>query len=144
MATNKPANKLLQVKEKLISSTSSVSGLSGIFSSYNVCHNICTAAIALLSVVGITVAGMPLLFLQKVALPIWMFAVVLFIATLLLYYKNRHCMSKNMLIANFGLLTIGTPFVQTTGLKPYFWAAGGIILAATLILAVKTRRLKQK
>lgn len=131
--------KPLRIKEKLISSTSSISGLSGIFSSYNVCHNICTAAIALLSVVGITVAGMPLLFLQKVALPIWIFAVILFAATLLLYYKNRHCMSKNMLIANFGLLTIGTPFVQDTGVKPYFWVAGAAIAAIALVFAVKDR-----
>lgn len=130
-------NKLLQAKEKLISSASSVSGLTGIFSSYNVCHNICTAAIALLSVVGITIAGMPLLFLQKVALPIWVLAVALFFATLLLYLKNRHCMSKNMLVANFGLLTIGTPFVQETAYKPYFWAAGGIIVAYSAIMVIK-------
>ncbi len=138
------ANKLLRIKEKLISSTSSISGLSGIFSSYNACHSVCTLAISLLSVVGITVAGMPLLFLQKVALPIWIFAVVLFAATLLLYYKNRHCMSKNMLIANFGLLTIGTPFVQDTGFKPYFWVVGGAIAAVAIVMSVKNKLSKGK
>ena len=133
------ANKLIALKERIISSISSISGLSGIFSSYSVCHSICMTAISLLSIIGITVAGMPLLFLQQVALPIWIFAVVLFGVTLILYYKKRHCMPKNMLTLNFGLLVIGTPFVQDTGFKLYFWVAGGIIAAAAIIMPVKNK-----
>ncbi len=132
-------NILLKAKEKILGSISSISGLSGVFSSYNMCHSICIGAISLLSIIGITVAGMPLLFLQSIALPLWIFASALFIITLALYLIHKKGISKNLLIANFGMLTIGTPFVQETDFKIYFWIAGGIIVAAAVIMAVKKR-----
>jgi len=64
------------LKERFLSIISSASGLMGVFSSWTVCHNVCTAAIALLAVIGITVTGMPLLFLQGVAVPLWTVAVI--------------------------------------------------------------------
>ncbi len=133
---------LRKAKEKLISSVSSISGLSGIFSSYNVCHSLCITAISLLSIIGITVTGMPLLFLQTIALPVWLFGLTLFIVTVLLYFKH-HGISRNLLIANSGLLLAGTPFVQETSYKIYFWIIGGLIVGYAIFLVVKGR-IKQK
>ena len=132
-------NAIVKAKDKIISSVSSISGISGVFSSYNMCHSICIGAISLLSIIGITVAGMPLLFLQSIALPLWIFASVLFIITLALYFSHKKGVSKNLLMANFGMLAIGTPFVQETDYKIYFWIAGGIIVAAAIILVMKGR-----
>src|SRR3989344_1338803 len=65
-------------KEKYINYFSSLSGVSGVFSSYQVCHSICLGVIALLSLIGITLVGFPLLFLQKWALPLWSIALIIF------------------------------------------------------------------
>ncbi|MBI2133845.1 hypothetical protein HYU11_04140 [Candidatus Woesearchaeota archaeon] len=129
-------------KEKLISGASSASGISGIFSSYNLCHSICMAAISLLSVIGITVTGMPLLFLQQIATPIWLIGVSLFLLTLFLYFKYGKCISKNLIIANFGMLTIGTPFIQETPYKIYFWAIGGLTVLAAAAIFIKEKSKK--
>ena len=123
------------IKEKALSATGSVSGLSGIFSSYTACHNLCITAISLLSVIGITIAGMPLLFLQKIATPLWTAGLVLFGITAYLFYRHKS-QNKGTIIANFGLLLAGTPFVQETDYKIYFWTAGAIIIIAAAIIAV--------
>ncbi len=50
----------------IIGSFSSILGVAGL---YNVCHTICQVLIAVLAIIGITVTGMPLAFLQNYRLP---------------------------------------------------------------------------
>ena len=70
-------------KGKALTVTSSVSGVMGFLGGYQVCHNICLGIIALLSIIGITLVGMPLLFLTKVAVPFWIAATFLFVISLI-------------------------------------------------------------
>ena len=62
------------IKEKVMGATGSVSGVASVFGSWQVCHNICLGLIAVLAVLGVTVTGMPLLFLTKWAIPLWTIA----------------------------------------------------------------------
>ena len=64
------------VKEKGTGVLGIFSGIASFLGSYQVCHSACLALISLLSLVGITVAGMPLLFLTQVAIPFWITAFV--------------------------------------------------------------------
>src|SRR3989338_3588047 len=110
---NKSFNNQGHKKEKYVSYFSSLSGISGAFSSYQVCHSICLGIIALLSLIGITLVGFPLLFLQKWALPLWSIALVLFSISIILNLKHEH-ISRNLLIFNFGAIIVGIPFENLT------------------------------
>jgi len=72
---------------------------------YQVYHNICFGIITLLSLIGITLVGMPLLFLTKVAIPFWIAAVLLFVVTMVFYFKSK-CISKNLLLFNSGIIML--------------------------------------
>src|SRR3989344_1813900 len=76
---------------------------------YQICHNICLGIVTLLAILGITVVGMPLLFLTKVAVPFWIAAFALLVISLIIYTKKK-CLSKNLLIMNTGILIVGVPF----------------------------------
>jgi len=126
-------------KDKYFSYLSSLSGASGAFSSYQVCHSICLGIVALLSLIGITLTGLPLLFLQKLALPLWIIALVLFAVSIILYIKHKDCMPKNLLIFNFGAIIVGIPFENLAFLRTYFFIIGFSIIIFSLYLIVKKR-----
>lgn len=132
---------VINIKERLTGLIGSISGIGSVLGSWQVCHNICLGIIFLLSLVGITVAGMPLLFLTKVAVPLWITAFLLLIFTLFIYLK-RKCISKNMLIINFGFVTAGVPFKFAENFKIYFWIAGGALVGYSIFLYIKNRRKK--
>lgn len=128
-----------EAKQKLLASTGTLSGAASIMGSWQVCHNICLGIIALLSIIGITVTGMPLLFMTKVAIPMWSVAVVLLAASIILY-KMKKCISRNLIIFNSGLIMAGIPFQGVQSYSLYFWAVGGAISLAAVILFLKDRR----
>ena len=99
----------IKTKEKISSAGSIASSITSFFGGYQVCHNVCLGIIAFLSILGITITGMPLLFLQKVAVPFWIAAVVLLFITLILYLKKK-CISRNLIILNTGVIIAGVPF----------------------------------
>src|SRR3989344_4469447 len=100
---------LTKIKEKFTVMAGSLSGAASILGSWQVCHNVCLGLIVLLSFIGIAVAGMPLLFLTKIALPVWILAVFLLSISLFIYIKKK-CISGKLLLFNTGLITAGTPF----------------------------------
>jgi|SRR3989338_1207138 len=114
-------------REKIVSVSSSLSGIVGFLGSYQVCHNICLGVIFLLSLIGIAVVGMPLLFLTKVAIPFWIIAAILF-AVSLTFYLSQKCISKNMLLLNGGILIAGMPFLWVQDYQPYLWIVGGVLV----------------
>mgnify|MGYP001614207108 CR=1 FL=1 len=126
-------------KEKYVSYFSSLSGASGIFSSYQVCHSICLGTIALLSLIGITLTGLPFLFLQALALPLWTIALILFVISLILYIKHKHQNMKNLLVFNFGAIIVGIPFENLVFLRTYFLVIGFSIIIFSLYLIIKKR-----
>ena len=130
-------------KEKLVGATGSLSGAASILGSWQVCHNVCLGVITLLGLIGITVAGMPLLFLTKIAIPMWTIAVILLAAVVWLYF-SRHCISKNLILFNSGLIIAGTPFQQVQQFSIFFWVVGGLLAAAGILLFVKEKIQKKK
>ena len=126
-------------KEKYLNYFSSFTGFSGIFSSYQVCHSICLGTIALLSLIGITLTGLPFLFLQKWALPLWIFALFLFAISLFIYIKHKHHKIKNLLIFNSGAIIVGIPFENLAFLRNYFLVIGFSIVIFSLYLIIKKR-----
>ncbi len=126
------------LKEKALSVSSSVSGVMGFLGGYQVCHNICLGIIALLSLIGITLVGMPLLFLTKVAIPFWIAAAALFLLTLGFYIKKK-CISKNMLLFNGGIIVAGVPFGPLKSFLPLFWITGGTAVLVSILLFVRDK-----
>ena len=131
------------LKEKLIGATGSVSGAASILGSWQICHNACLALIAALSLIGITVAGMPLLFLTKIAVPVWSIAVILLVVTISIYLK-KPCISRNLIVINSGLIIAGVPFQQLQKFSVFFWTIGGIVALAGVFLFIKDRMQKRK
>lgn len=128
----------LFVKEKIVGGVGSLSGITSVLGSYQLCHNICIGLIALLSIIGITVTGMPLFFLTKVALPFWIAAVVLLLLSIVIYLKKK-CISKNLLIMNTGLIIAGVPFQSVQQYAVYLWILGGAVVLFSVILMIKGR-----
>ena len=126
-------------KEKLIGATGSASGAASILGSWQICHNICLGLIALLGILGITVTGMPLLFLTQIAVPIWLVAVGLLLVTAYLYIRKR-CISNRLLLFNSGLILAGVPFQPLQRFSLFFWIAGGAIAAAGIVLFIRDKR----
>ena len=126
------------VTEKTATLSSSLSGALSFLGGYQVCHNVCSGIIALLSLIGITIVGMPLLFLTKVAIPFWTAAVLLFAITLALYFKKK-CISKNLLMLNSGIIIAGIPFKAVQDYLAIFWIIGGTLVVLSILIFIKKR-----
>ena len=131
------------LKEKLIGATGSVSGAASILGSWQICHNVCLGLIAALSLIGITIAGMPLLFLTKIAVPVWSIAVILLIITIAIYLK-KPCISRNLIIINLGLIIAGVPFQSLQKFSVFFWTIGGIVAIIGIFLFIKDKMKRRK
>ncbi len=133
----------MKIKEKAMGVTGSVSGAASILGSWQVCHSVCLGLIALLSVMGITLTGMPLLFLTKIAVPLWLIALAL-LGVVLYFYVKRHCISKNLILLNSGLIIAGTPFQAVRQYQQAFWIIGGGIALVGIALFAKGKIKKKK
>ena len=120
------------IKEKLLGATGSVSGSLSFLGSYQVCHNACLALVAFLTFLGFAVAGMPLLFLTKVAVPFWTAAFLLFVLTVFLKYKKMMHISDKVILLNSGLIIAGIPFQQVQQFNYIFWIIGGVLVISCI------------
>ena len=126
------------LKQKLIGATGSVSGVASILGSWQICHNVCLGIVALLSIAGIAVVGMPLEFLTKFAVPLWTTAFVLLLVTLYFYFRKK-CISKKLVLFNSGLIVAGIPFQPLQQFNVVFWVIGGGIAIVGVYLFVKEK-----
>ena len=126
-------------KEKFLGLFSGISGGLGFLGGWQVCHNFCLGIIALLSIIGITIVGMPLLFLQQYNIYFWSAAVLLLIPTFVMYWKNRKCMSKNLILLNIGIIIAGVPFASLQDFYLLFWIIGGFFILSSITLYLKNR-----
>src|SRR3989344_2413743 len=126
------------LKTRLVELSGSASGAASVLGSWQVCHNVCLGLIALLAIFGITLVGMPLLFLTKIALPIWIIAVLLLEVTIVLHVKKK-CVSRKQIMFNAGLIVAGVPF-QPQGTSPLFWTLGGVLIASSILLFLFEQR----
>ena len=115
------------IKEKILGASGGVTGALSFLGSYQVCHNACLALVAFLTFLGFTVAGMPLLFLTKVAVPFWIAAVLLLSIMMILKYKKIIHISDKIILLNSGLIIAGVPFQQLQDFNYIFWIIGGIL-----------------
>ena len=125
-------------KEKAIGAAGSLSGIASILGSWQACHSVCLTLVGFLSILGITVVGMPLAFLTEVAIPVWTVAVVLLIIVAVLYIKKR-CISSRLLLVNSGLIIAGIPFPSLQQFTEIFWIIGGVLVITGISLFVKDK-----
>ena len=116
------------LKEKILGGTAGMSGTLSFLGGYQVCHNACLALISMLTILGFSVAGMPLLFLTKVAVPFWALALALLILTIILKFGKNMEFSGKIILLNSGLIIAGIPFEQVQQFNYIFWIAGGILI----------------
>lgn len=126
------------LKEKIIGVTGSASGVTSILGSWQICHNICLGIVAILGIIGITVAGMPLLFLTKLAVPFWTVAFLLLLVAIGLHFKKK-CISKNLILFNSGLIIAGIPFQPLQKFSIGFWIIGGALATIAIVIFVKNK-----
>src|SRR3989338_11098700 len=125
-------NKISEIKEKVFGASGGITGTLSFLGGYQVCHNACLALIAFLTFLGFAAAGMPLLFLTKVAIPFWTAAVFLLILTIFLRYKKNIHFSDKMILFNSGLIIAGIPFQQVQQFDYAFWITGGVLAASSI------------
>ena len=130
------------IKEKAATISSSLSGSLSFLGGWQVCHNLCLGIIALLSIIGITVVGMPLLFLNQYAIYFWSAAVLILIPTLILYWKNRKCISVKLILFNMGIVIASVPFVPQA-YQFLFWLIGGGLMLSGTWLFLKPKLLQR-
>ena len=126
-------------KEKILGTSGSITGTLSFLGGYQVCHNACLALVAFLTFLGFAVAGMPLLFLTKVAIPFWIAAVLLLILTIFLKYKKMMNISDKMILFNSGLIIAGIPFQQLQQFNYIFWITGAVLVVFSIGLFVYDR-----
>lgn len=131
------------LKQRVVGITGSLSGVTSIFGSWQVCHTICLGLVGALGILGITVTGMPLLFLTRVALPAWLIAAALFAITLS-FYLVRRCIPPSLLLFNAGILIAGVPFAEVGSARPLFWATGGLIALGGVVLFIRQKINRRK
>ncbi len=132
------------IKERYLAAGGSFSGLFGFLGSYSVCHNLCLSIIAILAGIGITLKGMPLLFLQKVAIPFWIAAVTILLVLIIFKIKKRTCVSTNNLVFNSGLIVAGIPFRPLEQYSSLFWLVGGALILISVSIFIKAKLKERK
>lgn len=119
-------------KIKLMKITGNASGMASILGSYQICHSLCMTAVTLLAFIGITITGMPLLFLQTIATPLWIIAAIMLAVMIVLKATKLGCISGNALLFNTGIIITGTPFLQQY--NKIIWTIGGLMILTSLII----------
>ena len=116
------------ITDKLVKFSGAGASCVSILGSYQLCHNICMAAISVLALIGITVTGMPLVFLTSVAPYFWTAGIVLLLTLSFLKFRGIGCVTNNSLLFNSGLLIAGIPFYPLTQHQMTLWILGGILV----------------
>ncbi len=127
------------VKGKIPSIFSTFSGGISFLGGWQICHNLCLGIVAALSLIGITIVGMPLLFLTEYAVYFWSVAVALLIPTLIMYWYNRKYMSRNLILANIGIIIAATPFAYLQPYQILFWSAGGVLIGIAILDYIRNK-----
>ena len=115
------------IKEKLLGASGSISGGLSVLGSYQVCHNVCLGLISILTLLGFTITGMPLLFLTRVSIPFWAIALALLILAIILKFGKNMEFSGKIILLNSGLIIAGIPFQELQQFNYIFWIIGGVL-----------------
>ncbi|MEK6852535.1 MAG: hypothetical protein AABX59_01520 [Nanoarchaeota archaeon] len=124
---------------KVVGIFGSTSGAGAVAGAHNVCHSICTAAVSVFAIFGITVSSTALMFLEDLAPYFWIMGLVFFTASLFLFIWMKHG-SKKFLLFNAGILIAGIPFSLLSAYQIILWTFGGLFVLVSLILYINERR----
>ncbi len=115
------------------------SGVLGVAGAHGVCHTLCMTAIGALSLVGITLSGMPLMFLQGYAVYFWSLAFASLALSGYIHFGRGNGAPSDLMIANAGFVIAGIPFGEARPFSGALLAIGGffVILAIALFLKGK-------
>ena len=127
------------MKGRIVGISGNISGVGSIISAHNVCHTLCLAVVAVLSVFGIIVSSNVLMFLEDYNLLFWSMGISFLAMSLFLYSRYPGCISKKIILANVGLLIIGTPFQFLQPFNLIFWISGGSIVFTSFLWYLKGR-----
>ena len=120
------------IKERFLGASGSVTGSLSVLGGYQVCHNACLVLTSFLTFLGFTVAGMPLLFLTRVAVPFWTLALALLVTTIILKLGKNIKFSGKLILLNSGLIIAGIPFQEVEKFNYIFWILGGSLAAFSI------------
>lgn len=123
---------MADVKEKILGASGGITGTLSFLGGYQVCHNACLALISVLTILGFSVAGMPLLFLTRVAIPFWTIALALLALTIILKFGKDMKFSGKIILLNSGLIIAGIPFQQLEQFNYIFWIVGGSLVTFSI------------
>ena len=126
----------MNIKEKILNASGSLTGTLSFLGGYQVCHNACLALISVLTILGFTVAGMPLLFLTKLAIPFWSAALALLTITIILKYGKDMQFSGKIILLNSGLIIACIPFQEVEKFNYIFWIIGGGLVVFSIGLYI--------
>ena len=129
---------LKSIREKVPAVSSISSALASFAGSYTICHNICLALIAGLAIIGVTVVGMPLEFLQAWTIPLWGLGIAMFGMASYFYFQKK-CISKHLMRTNAGVLIAAVPFSFIEPVQIVFWVVGFGIVGFAIIGYFKAR-----
>jgi len=105
---------------------------------HNFCHYLCLGVVAMLTVAGVSVVGMPLMWLEDYAVYFWGMGLIFLGISFYLLYTRPFCISKNAITANSGLLVAAVPLKDVIGSQIYlFWASGVVIIAYAVFLYLR-------
>lgn len=132
------------LKIRFFGSGGTASGAFGAIGSlHNVCHSLCVTVVSTLSVFGITLSVLPLMFLQTYQTYFWWAALAFTVASLYFYLEQplpRKDRDRNFLILNVGLLLFGLPSKQLADYMDFFRFAGGSLVFAGVVLFLFGKR----
>ena len=120
------------IKEKVLGATGSISGGLSFLGGYQVCHNVCLGLISILTLLGFTITGMPLLFLTRVSIPFWAIALALLILAIILKFGKNMGFSGKIILLNSGLIIAGIPFQELEQFNYIFWIIGGVLVVSSI------------
>lgn len=129
----------------------STSGTFGAIGSLpNVCHSLCMGAVSLLSVFGITLNILPLMFLQTYSLYFWSAAFILTLISAYFFFRSNHRLplDRNLLLINSGLLIFGLPvdkinlFVFLTDFMDLFRFFGVSLAVSGLLILIFGKKVR--
>lgn len=128
----------MKITEKITGRISTITGITSVLGSWQVCHTVCLGIVTILGIIGITLTGMPLSFLTTIAKPVWTIAVTLYAITLLLHTRKHACISPTILLLNAGIIIAGIPFIQSY--TPIFYIIGGTITTIAIINIIREKK----
>src|SRR3989344_3290358 len=105
---------------------------------HNFCHYLCLGVVAMLTIAGVSVVGMPLMWLEVYAVYFWLMGLVFLGVSFYLLYTRPFCISRNAIMANSGLLVAAVPLKNVIGEPIYlFWIIGGVIFGYAAFLYLR-------